>query len=553
MRSYPKFPPEESEDLTASNATAPWSNTNSCQSTPPFLATAKLHKYAQFYRGDPELMDDVNLLNTNPERCLRMFGTREVKLERKIYFFDKLDVIRVLRDPTKEIDVVQYEYPSGSVCYLVCASRGMKEELIKSGFLYVHECLMGSPLKVFVDIDCQPPEGISVRDYNALLVRVKNWIVRFQHEVQKSIEGIMLASKKSEKVAKVGKKKKKTRKATEAKHFRHEWSVQTANRPPSQTVTKTKISFHVINNSFYKDKPIFFADVVHLDEFLRRYVLKFLDAPDGFKVDGTFTYLGKSIRCFGAAKRCEPGRVFVESVTPGRPFGFYCVQPDSLDGEHYVIRTVAPSTLFDSLYPETGFVQSSTSSGRGGGGGAPRGISNCPCNMQVPLEPSDRETLNSFIRSVALYLQDIRGHLHIATVTKNKTADNFPYKTQNAKRDQDNYEIDIAIAACEGTYCFLGPRQHGEGKRSSPMQVCLRKDRYTRNLEITVRCRGDKSPDHPCKRLNVSALTGGLQSKRAEMLDFARAVEKSFLDCTGDAMEDDEKALPKEQDMFADE
>jgi len=550
MRSFPKPPIVKSGGVTIATTTSNGgaqsndgsccfqdSNNNGRLSHSTFIATVKKKPASEFYHGDPEAMDSVNLLNTNKEKCQKLLGTETPNLERKIYFFDTLDMIRVLRDPSKEIDVVQYEYQSGSMCFLV-GEEGFKEELIRKQFLYVHECMLCSPVKLFIDIDCEPPPGCSENDYNALNARVRQWIERFKAKAQDVIENLVISVMRQEAS---DKKKRKKKKENEVVKFKHEWSVQCANRPPSPQTHQTKISFHVINNSSYDKKPILLSDVIHVDAFLKKNILRDLDSPKGFNVDGSFTFRGKTLRCFGAAKRGEPERVFVDTGRQNKPFAFHCVQFDRMTSDYYVISTVPSDQRFDVLYPETDFLLGSyrrggtTTTTSGGGTGGNNTNSLYPCNVKLPKNPDDVDVCNDFIRSVVLHLQEIDGYRHIARETA--SGRDFPYKTYNIKTDPNREKLDIGIIVNAGACCLLGKRQHSGGKKSTSMQLCLFKGPMPGTHYIRIRCKGGiNPPDHPIEKLDVSRLSGGIPSKKKHMLDMANAVAVLFFGGSGDQM-----------------
>jgi hypothetical protein len=482
-----------------------------------FRTVAQKRISGEYYRGDSDTMDSANLINGNKEMCRKLFGTDAPDLERKIYFFDSVIMIRVLRDPSKEIDVIQYEYPdTGRMCFLV-GEQGAKEELVRKGFLFVHECMLCSPIKVFIDIDCQPPLGITPSNYNALLARVVAWITKFKRQVEVVIEGLVLSAQPKEE----GKKKKK--KADDLrKKFCHEWSVQCAHRGPTTPDAQTKISFHVINNSSYDKLPVMFPDLLHVNAFLKKHVLSVLSTPLEFQVDNSFTYKGKTIRCYGAAKREEPLRVFVSASNEDRPFDFHCVQPDNLRGEYYAISTVPRDMRFDDLYPETDFVLGAHTGrvgGNGGGGGGGANVvqrqSNYQCTVRVPLTPANRLVCDALISAVAEFLRTTHDYAYVA---KSVGGERLPYSTENIKTDQNRERLDICIRVRPGVSCLIGSRCHHDGKGNMAMQLCIEKGAFEGVNRIAVRCKGTVDPvTHPKSYVRVSAIIDGDAKARKTM------------------------------------
>lgn len=413
------------------------------------------------------------------------------------------------------------------MCFLV-GERGAKEELISKGFVFLHECFLASPIKAFIDLDF-PPSIVSTSDFEVMTMRAENWINKFKIQVNKALTKIMISIKVAEKKERSKSKnprgsyknprglgEKGARK--ELAKFKHEWSVQAAHRLPDGK-NPSKISYHVVNNSSYDGKPLLFADIVHLDRFLRG-VQREMGIPNGFKIDNTFTYKGKTLRCIGGAKRSEPSRVFVEIGSPGKPFSFGCVQPDALDFEHYVISTVCPSMTFDDLYPETDFLPGCGRQKNSGGGGGSRGMSGnsrYSCTIKRPSTPESTAAFNTLIRCVAEYLASVKEYQHVACgVSKNA----YTMHEGNIKSTQDFGRVDVGIRIAPRTSCLLGNRQHSEGKGSTSLQL-----RVMRGLNgdffLELRCRGGVSDGHPRDTLDVGHLGGGDLSMKSEMLTAA--------------------------------
>lgn len=524
MRSFPK--PQASSHQSNSGCT---NDTQTSQHAVPLNggASVKLRGPVGFYHGDPDVMDTVNLLNTNPQKCHSLFGVNDPKLKRKIYFFNTLAAIKFLRNPALEIDVMQYEYSGGAVCFLV-GETGAKEELISKGFLFLHECFLASPVKAFIDLDF-PPSEVSDYDFNVMLTRANNWINRFRLKVNSALEGIMISIKRAEKAARAEKasKPKKSKRGIgpkgiekERKKFKHEWSIQAAHRLPGKGTT-SKISFHIINNSTYDGKPLLFADIVHLDRFLKN-IQHSIDTPNGFKIDSTFTYRGKTLRCLGASKRSEPERMFVEVGTLGKPFSFGCVQPDALDFEHYVISTVCPSTMFDDLYPEDDFLPG-CSRHKNSAANTEQRVTKYSCTNALPLLPRYTDPCKKLIFFVTQYLAKVVEYKHVACVLSSKSED-YPYRVHNIKTNQNRDRVDIGIESLPKVPCLLGNRKHNDGKGSTALQLQVWRTRED-NMAIVLKCRGGNTTDgHPIDTLDVGHLGGGPLELKSDMLAAAEVV-----------------------------
>jgi hypothetical protein len=248
-----------------------------------FARSSELNESEDFFFGN-NLMQHYNL-KTNKELRTLIFG-KEIPIKCNIYAFTTLDSLLFHCDNDR-ISVVQFELIKGSFCYMI-GEPGFIQELMTLEQNFCHEFIMANPVKMFVDIDWEL-DDLDKPKFDIGLNNVHLFIEEFMRKFEKFLESPEL--KLSE--------------------LKHSWLILQACRDSKDNPDKkSKISFHLINNSTSKRIPIFFKSISQMMYIIQEIKSQIMIPTNQYTIDDTFNHNNKGLRLTGNAYRREVSRIF---------------------------------------------------------------------------------------------------------------------------------------------------------------------------------------------------------------------------------------------------